>query len=226
LTWPVIATFALIAINAAVFLYQQSLGVRAQDRFIANWALVPYRFTHPGVDIGFNFTSPRPLTILTSLFLHSGFAHIALNMFFLYAFGNMVERAIGAGRFLTIYFIAGIASGVACIFFYRNEPVPVVGASGAVYGILAAYLVMLPAGPDRTKTVLWMLVLLVLPAFLPGSILGGLTGGDTRIAIAGHIGGFIVGGLVMQAFIVRARQRRAALARVTPGTPPESERPR
>jgi membrane associated rhomboid family serine protease len=219
-TRPIVATLALIAVNVAVFLYQQSLSGFAQERFLLNWALVPVRFTHAGEDFGFNFTSPRPMTIVTSLFLHSGFPHIALNMFFLYAFGNMVERAIGAGRFLAIYAAAGIASSVACIFIYRSEPVPVVGASGAVYGVLAAYLLMLPPGPDRTKTVIWMLVLLVLPALLPGSLLGGLTGGDTRIAIAGHIGGFIVGGLVMQAFVLRARQRRAAMQRAMPGAWP------
>lgn len=224
-TRPIAATLTLIAINVVVFLYMQSLAAQAQDRFIANWALVPYRFTHPEADLGFDITSPRPVTIITSLFLHSGFAHIALNMFFLYAFGNMLERAIGTWRFLIVYFAAGIASSIACIFIYRNEPIPVVGASGAVYGVLAAYLLLLPPGPDRTKTVLWMLALLILPAFLPASIMGGLTGGNTQIAIAGHIGGFIVGGLVMQAFIVRARQRRAALARAMPQSslPPESE---
>lgn len=223
---PIAATIALIAINVAVFLYQQSLGAQAQFQFLLNWALVPVRFTHAGTDFGFDFTSPRLLTIVTSLFLHSGFAHIALNMFFLYAFGNMLERAIGTWRFLIVYFAAGIASSLACIFIYRNEPVPVVGASGAVYGILAAYLLLLPPGSDRTKTVIWMLVLLVLPAFLPASIMGGLTGGNTQIAIAGHVGGFIVGGLVMQAFIVQARQRRAALARTMPQSlpPPDSER--
>jgi membrane associated rhomboid family serine protease len=219
-TRPLIATVALIAINVAVFLYERSLSSRAQFNFELNWALVPVRFTHAGEDFGFAFTSPRPLTILTSLFLHSGFAHIALNMFFLYAFGNLLERAVGIGRFLAIYFIGGIGSSLACIFIYRNEPVPVVGASGAIYGVLAAYLLLLPPGPDRLKTVVWMLILLVVPAFLPASIVGGLAGGGSQIAVAGHLGGFVVGGLVMQGFILRARQRRAAAGPLPPGPPP------
>lgn len=188
-----------------------------------NWALIPFRIVHPDQFTVPFVTSPPWLTAITSLFLHSGIAHIGLNMFFLFVIGRMVEPVIGTPRFLTIYALSGIASSLASIVVYRNEPVPVVGASGAIYGVFAAYLLLLPPGPNRTKTLIWMLAFIAVPAFIPPNVIASVTGSEllARTAYWGHIGGFLIGGLVMQGFILRAKRRRAMTAPTRAYTEPE-----
>lgn len=225
--WPwrgqPVAVYTLVALNVAVFLYQQTLSARAENRFVLNWALIPFRFFHPEQFAVPFVTSPPWLTAITSLFLHSGIAHIGLNMFFLFAIGRLVEPVLGTPRFLVIYALSGLASSLASIVVYRNEPVPVVGASGAIYGVFAAYLLLLPPGPNRTKTLIWMLAFIVVPAFIPPNVIASVTGSEmlARTAYWGHIGGFLIGGLVMQAFILRAKRRRALAAPMQAYTEPE-----
>lgn len=218
-----IAVYAIVALNVAVFLYEQTLNELDGDRFFLNAALIPFRIVHPEQFAVPFVTSPPWLTTITSLFLHSGIAHIGLNMFFLYAIGRLLETTIRTWRFLVIYAISGIASSLACIVVYRDEPIPVVGASGAVYGVFAAYLLLLPPGPNRTKSLVWMLAFIAVPAFIPANVIANVTGSEmlAQTAYWGHIGGFLVGGLVMQAFILRAKQRRAAPHLPLPGAEPE-----
>lgn len=207
------ATYAIIAINVAVFLYQQTLSPRAGDRFLLNWSLIPARFTHAAtpvfdiVDLG--PTSPRLLTLVTSLFLHGGLTHIALNMFLLFAIGRTVELMIGTPRFLLLYGLAGLSSSLAVILLYRNSDSPFIGASGAVYGVLGGYFLLLPAGPDRTKTIVWTLALILVPALIPARVIRDITGSNflANIAHWGHVGGFLVGVLTMYLMIRRARRR-------------------
>ena len=206
------ATYAIIAINVAVFLYGQMLAVRDYNLFLFNWALIPSRFTHPGTmpyrDV---LSSPRILTLVTSLFLHGGFAHIALNMFLFLAIGRMVELAIGTPRFLLLYSLAGLGSSLAVILLYRNSDAPFIGASGAVYGVMGGYFLLLPPGPDRTKTIVWILALILIPALIPARIIQNLTGSDFLASIAhwGHVGGFLTGILTMYLLTLQARRRRA-----------------
>ncbi len=206
------ATYAIIAVNVAVFLYGQTMAVRDYNLFLFNWALIPSRFTHPGVtpyrDV---LGSPRILTLVTSLFLHSGFAHIALNMFLLLAIGRIVELAIGTPRFLLLYALAGLGSSLAILVLYRNADAPFIGASGAVYGVMGGYFLLLPPGPDRTKTIVWILALILLPALIPARIIQNLTGSDflANIAHWGHVGGFLTGLLTMYLMTLQARRRRA-----------------
>jgi len=211
------ATYAIIAINVAVFLFEQTLSIRDGDQFLLNWSLIPSRFTHPHPAqyvIGAGIvgpTSPRILTIITSLFLHGGLTHLGLNMFLLFAIGRMLELAIGTPRFVLLYSLAGLASSLAVIVLYRNSDSPFIGASGAVYGVMGGYFLLLPPGPDRTKTIIWMLALILLPALIPASLILRLTGSDflANIAHWGHVGGFLTGILTMYLMTLQARQRRA-----------------
>jgi len=206
------ATYTIIAINVAVFLYGQTMTVRDNMLFLLNWALIPSRFTRPdttpyrGV-----LDSPRALTTVTSLFLHSGFAHIALNMFLLLAIGRMLELAIGTPRFVLLYSLAGLGSSLAVILLYRNSDSPFIGASGAVYGVMGGYFLLLPPGPDRTKTIVWMLALILVPALIPAHVIQNLTGSDflANIAHWGHVGGFLTGILTMYLMTRYARRQRA-----------------
>ncbi len=208
------ATYAIIAINVAVFLYGQTMTVRDYNVFLFNWALIPSRFTRPDTtpyrDV---LGSPPLLTTITSLFLHSGFAHIALNMFLLLAIGRMVELTIGTPRFVLLYALAGLASSLAVILLYRNSDSPFIGASGAVYGVMGGYFLLLPPGPDRTKTIIWMLAIILLPALIPARLILRLTGSDflANIAHWGHVGGFLTGILTMYLMTLQARRRRARL---------------
>ena len=209
------ATYAIIAINAAVFLYAQTLSVRDNFQFVLDWSLIPSRFTHPSEQIFSTFlagpTSPRILTVMTSLFLHGGLTHIALNMFLLFAIGRMLELAIGTPRFLLLYALAGLGSSLAVILLYRNSDSPFIGASGAVYGVMGGYFLLLPPGPDRTKTIIWMLALILVPALIPAHVIQSLTGSNflANIAHWGHVGGFLTGILTMYLMTLQARRRRA-----------------
>lgn len=202
------ATFTLVFINVVVFVVEQLLGPVAQENFVVNFALIPARFTGSanlraaGISNS-DFASPAAVTIFTSLFLHGGITHILFNMFALYGIGRIVEAALGTGRFLALYFVAGIGSGLACLLGYFGQVIPVVGASGAIYGLLAGYLLLLPPGPNRTRSVVWLLAFTFIPLVLPG---GGGFAGLGQIAVWGHVGGFLVGLLMMQLFILQRRR--------------------
>lgn len=206
------ATFTLIALNILVFVYEQLLPPVAQDDFLLTWALIPVRLTGWGnfAAAGItnaDFASPAPLTLLTTLFLHGSTLHLAFNMFTLYGIGRIVEGALRTGRFLLLYFAAGIGSSLACLIGYYGQAIPVVGASGAVYGLLAGYLLLLPPGPDRTRSIVWILALTFVPA-LPFFNGGGGFGGLGQIAVWGHVGGFAVGFAVMWLLLLQRRRSR------------------
>lgn len=212
-----IATYTIVAINVLVQLYGQSLSAREYSRFLLNGALIPARFTHPdGLAPDGYLDSPRILTLVTSLFLHSGLTHIALNMVLLYAIGRMVEVAIGTPRFLALYFIAGLGSSLAVILLYRDSVSPFIGASGAVYGVMGGFFLLLPPGPDRVKTIGWTLALIVIPALIPADLVQRVTGSGFVASIAhwGHFGGFLAGIATMYVML-RIARRRAARAAVT-----------
>jgi len=206
------ATFALLALNVLVFVYEQLLSPPAQQDFLLTWALIPARLTGSsdfraaGITNA-DFASPAPLTLLSTLFLHGSILHLAFNMFTLYGIGRIVEGAIRTGRFLLLYFAAGIGSSLACLVGYYGQAIPVVGASGAVYGLLAGYLLLLPPGPDRTRSITWILALTFVPA-LPFFDGGGGFGGLGQIAVWGHVGGFAVGFVVMWLFLLARRRSR------------------
>ena len=219
-TFPLV-TVLLILLNALVFLYQTSLGVgaadmdpRAAEDFILEFGLVPCRLTakcigHAGL--------PHPVaTVFSSMFLHGGFLHIIGNMLYLWIFGNNVEGALGHGRFLAFYLLSGLLAGLVQTAVHPDSPIPMIGASGAVAGVLGAYLVLFPHATILTLLILGFFIRLVhMPAiivlgfwfvvqFMNGLIdrsIGDVAGG---VAWFAHIGGFLAGmGLL---FLMRPRR--------------------
>ena len=218
--FPVVM-LAILAANVLVFLYEVSLGDRNLQQLFFSAGVVPLEYTR-GREIG----PPPPynvtwLTLITSMFLHGGFLHIASNMLYLFVFGDNVEDAFGHLGFLVFYGLSGLIASVTHILFNANSSIPSVGASGAIAGVLAAYLVMFPQASIRTLLFLgpFFTVTRVSALFLIGfwfvtqflasiASLGATTEQTSGVAVWAHVGGF-VGGLLLTPFM---RPRREALA--------------
>ena len=165
---------------------------------------------------------PPPLTVFTSMFLHGGPLHLAFNMLFLWIFGNNVEDALGRVRFLLFYAMCGVAAALAQVVFSLTpeaQLTPMVGASGAIAGVLAAYWVLFPRARVLTLVVVFVFVRLVpLPAgwfigiWFAGQIVSVLLGANTGVAFFAHIGGFVAGFVLVRALGRRPgwRPRRPA----------------
>ena len=208
-------TIALIGANVAVFAYQVSLGVERADVFASVFGTVPAAFTgrvaYPAPVL------PPAATLLTSMFLHGGFFHLFFNMLFLWIFGNNVEDATGHLRYLVFYLVCGAAAAVAHVVTHPASNVPMVGASGAISGILGAYFLLYPHA--RIVTLVWLgffAQTVQIPAFvflgfwffmqfLSWMLVGSEGGGG--VAFVAHIGGFVAGLLLLVPF----KQRRARL---------------
>jgi membrane associated rhomboid family serine protease len=191
-------TLCIIAVNVAVFLYELSLGMSsyALNRFILHYGLVPDRFT---------FAS-----ILTSMFIHGGFLHIAGNMWFLWIFGRGVEDLIGHAKYLLLYFACGIIGAIVFVLVSLNSTVPTIGASGAIAGIMGAYLIKFPRA--RIVTLVFIVVFITtldLPAFFlllywfalqffngVGSVAYSQMS-QGGVAWFAHVGGFVAGMLLV-----------------------------
>ena len=195
----------LILANVAVFIYQLSLPAHAFKAFVLADAMVPARVSgwmngHASFEAAF-------LPVVTSMFLHSGFAHILGNMLFLWIFGDNVEAEFGHLQYLLFYFACGIGAGLTHIAFNLHSHVPALGASGAISGVMGAYIVLEPR--NRILTLIFIFVVRV-PAvivlglwfamqFLSGiSELGASVNGG--VAVWAHIGGFLLGLLIALVF--------------------------
>jgi len=187
-TVPVV-TYILIAINAIVFFLELSAG----DPFIERWAFVPTRFlANPASEF---------LTIFTSMFMHGGWLHLGSNMLYLWIFGDNVEDRLGHGLYAIFYLVCGIAATFAQLLFNMNSNVPNLGASGAIAGVLGAYVLMFPGRRvnvlmGRVVTATSALVVIglwfVIQLFSVGQITStAQTGGG--VAYMAHVGGFIAG---------------------------------
>jgi membrane associated rhomboid family serine protease len=222
ITHPVYVTYILIAINIAVFGYQL-----ANPDFTYGWSMIPREITK-GVDLvgeeiirteQGNFPIPQApgpsiiyLTLLTSMFMHGGYAHIIGNMLYLYIFGDNVEHRFGHLPFLFFYLIAGLAGSAAQVILDPNGVIPNLGASGAIAGVMGAYLVLFPR---NQVNVIFLYTVMTIPAILVlgvwivgqlfstyGSIMTSVssTGG---VAYAAHVAGFVAG--VVAALVYRPR---------------------
>ncbi len=210
--------YTLIVVNFLVFFYELSLG-RGLDSFIDRWAMTPALVTTHPLAWGDSYP-PVVTTVLTSMFLHGGWTHVLGNMLFLWVFGDNVEDAMGSLRYLFFYLAAGVAAGAAQIFMGADSPVPSLGASGAVSGVLGAYLVLYPGA----KVLTWVPVLLFLVIRIPAVVfivlwfliqfLQGLaSAGDPSlggVAWWAHVGGFVAGVLMVQFFRRRGQYRVAS----------------
>jgi rhomboid family protein len=205
---------ALIVINAAVFLVTWSLPPYALDNVLAHYALIPLRYTAPDLarSVGLNPNDYWPL--ITDAFLHGGWLHIIFNMWFLWIFGPAMEARFGRVWFVALYLGGALSANVVQIVTHPMSPEPVLGASGAIAGVIAAYAVIYPA-----ERVITIVPILFIPLFIPVpaivfaaiwfglQVLQGsneLTGPGMAAGVAwwAHIGGFVFGALF--AIIARA----------------------
>lgn len=209
---PVI-TVALLAANVAVFWHEAQLATAGRLLpYLMQHALVPRRLlAHPAA-------AAQWPTLFTHLFLHGGFAHLLGNGWFLWVFGRTVEDRLGPLRFLALYFAAGLAAAALQVAVTPGSAAPMLGASGAISGVLGAYLLLFP-GAWITTLVPWIVPIVPVPAFVflalwfviqafngVGSLAAGGTGGG--VAWWAHAGGFLAG-LGLATFAPRAPGRRA-----------------
>jgi len=201
-------TIGLIAANVAVFLYQYLLLPESAQRIIFQYGLIPRELTSGVPVVPHPF--PAEVTLFTSMFVHGGFFHVAGNMLYLWIFGNNVEDAMGHARFILFYLLSGLAAAFTQVMAGPSSAIPMVGASGAVSGILGAYLLLYPHARVLTLITLgwfWRLVeipaLVVLGFWIVVQVVNGLItfnfqGGG--VAWFAHIGGFAAGAALILFF--------------------------
>jgi len=212
-TFPFI-TIAIIIINAAVFIYELMPGEALADK-ISEFAVIPYNITN------INLNNPEVLlTLVSSLFLHAGFAHIFGNMLYLWVFANNIEDRLGHFRFLFFYLICGVMATLGHIITAPNSKLPLIGASGAVSAVLGAYLILYP----RAKVLVlipiffiwriakieawWFLIFWIIIQFFYGTASFALMGesGQGGIAWFAHIAGFFAGIIFLRLFLKKRRR--------------------
>ncbi len=203
-----VVTVALVVLNCMVYLYQVSLGP-AEERFIASFAAVPAEWFQPGTAVG-DPGVPPSLTVLTAMFLHGSLMHLGGNMLYLWIFGNNIEDVMGHGRFILFYVLCGVAAMFGHAFTAPESTVPMIGASGAISGVLGAYLllfpqvrvlVLIPLGfftrmvhvPAVVVLGFWIVMQIINGAFSWGGLGGG-------VAWFAHIGGFAAGFALIKVF--------------------------
>ncbi|HZX35283.1 MAG TPA: rhomboid family intramembrane serine protease [Thermodesulfobacteriota bacterium] len=207
------ATISLIAINTAVFVFQTILGPKIKEVFILKTAAIPYEIMSLKDVSPANFLPP-PFTLLTSMFVHGGFFHVFWNMLFLWIFGDNIEDRLGKIKFIIFYLLTGVAASMAHVALNPDSAIPLIGASGAIAGILGAYIVLYPRAKILTLLFFFFFVQVVkIPAiiflgiwFLTQILNIGAGGG---IAWYAHIGGFATG--VVLIFLFDKKNKRTKI---------------
>jgi len=210
-TFPIV-NLLIIVLNALAFLWQFSLGLQLKEAFLL-YGIVPIRYSDPGLSAQFTIFE-QVLPFITSMFLHGGFLHILGNMWFLYIFGDNIEDRLGHIRYFIFYLLCGIAAGVIHLYTNWDSKIPTIGASGAISGIMGAYLLLYPRSKILTLIPIffffqfveipafiflgyWLLVQLFSASLTPKNVGG--------IAFWAHIGGFIAGLIFVKIFDVIPR---------------------
>ncbi|HLZ72921.1 MAG TPA: rhomboid family intramembrane serine protease [Dehalococcoidia bacterium] len=223
--------YGLIAINFVAFFYELTLSTHPQagivrgfvhvsppprDVWIERWGLIPHQLA--------DFLSApgshdwRVLErLITSQFIHAGWLHILGNMIFLWVFGDNVEDALGHVRYLLFYLLCGVIAALTQVFFTRNALGPLVGASGAIAGVLGSYLVLYPGAavsviipiviiPFFTRVPAWLVMIVwFVTQLISLAPTANATGGNGGVAYAAHIGGFVAGFLLVRLAATRRR---------------------
>jgi membrane associated rhomboid family serine protease len=225
-----IVNVTLIAINVAVFLLQPG-NVSELQQFALTYGLVPARYTVDSISQYFSF-GQQVVSLFSFMFLHGGFWHLVGNMWFLYIFGDNVEDKLGPIRYLAFYLLCGWASALTHVFFNVHSQVPIIGASGAIAGVMGAYFILYP----RSR-VLTLIPIIIIPYFIEipaffflaiwfaiqffGATLSGTIGGG-GIAWWAHVGGFVAGIIFLGLFMYFPRfgasdaVRRSTVKKKTP----------
>lgn len=197
-------TIIFIAANAAVFIYQL-ISPQGLQYFVFKMGAIPYEITHFKA-LSFVMMESReplarlspPLTLLVSMFMHGSIFHLVFNMLYLWIFGNNVEDFLGPIRFILFYVLSGLGASLAHILFHPNSQVPMIGASGAIAGILGAYLILYPHARVLTLVFLFFFIRIIA---VPAAFVLGIwiliqvlnVGAGGGVAWFAHIGGFLFG---------------------------------
>ncbi len=202
-----LVTILLIAVNVAVFLFELSLDEFSRNHFLSLYGIVPEHL--------------RYSSLLTSMFLHGGFMHVIGNMWFLWIYGDNVEDTLGHAKYLLFYLLCGLAAGLVHVVFNADSRVPTVGASGAIAGVMGAYMVKFPRSRIVTLVpVFFFLTTMEIPAsvilvywFVVQFFSGFWTIGASHLSQGGvawfaHVGGFLAGIVLIYALRPRDRYRR------------------
>jgi membrane associated rhomboid family serine protease len=199
-----VVTYGLIAINVLFFLVELSGG----DAFIERWAFVPIRFlSNPTGEF---------VTIFTAMFMHAGWVHLIGNMLYLWIFGDNVEDRLGHGLYLVFYLVCGIGATFAQLLFSMSSNVPNLGASGAIAGVLGAYIIMFPRQRVSVlmgRAVVPMSALIVIGFWIVLQLFSGfdsITNATAQanggVAYMAHVGGFVTG--IILAFLLGGTRQR------------------
>lgn len=216
--FPFVMLLVLIA-NVAVFAYQSTLPEAELERFVYRYAMIPYEISR-GVDL------PPPagpglvyLTVFTSMFMQANWLHIASNMLYLFIFGDNIEDRFGHARFALFYLLCGLGAALTQVVFIPDTRVPNVGASGAIAGVLGAYLVLFPRATVRVLLLLGPFItttrvasVFVILFWAVTQLLSGVAElaaeplrGSGGVAYWAHIGGFVTGFALARVFAGRGR---------------------
>ena len=209
---PVI-TWLLIALNFSIFLLLLTASKQELYTFFYRFGLIPARFAHPEWALHVGYPPGGYYSFISSMFLHSGWMHIVLNMWMLWIFGDNIEDRLGPFRYLVFYLLCGLAAAVSQVLFNPDSPLPVIGASGALAGVMGAFFLLYP----RARIIVWIPIF-YLPIFveIPAIVFLGAwvliqlyhatsapdpTQLYAGVAWWGHIGGFLSGALLYRFFL-------------------------
>ncbi|RLE72066.1 MAG: rhomboid family intramembrane serine protease [Thermoprotei archaeon] len=219
-TTPVV-TYMLIAANVAIFFYFFFQGLSSLENAIKTLGVIPI----------YIINGRRLWTLITSMFMHADILHLGGNMLYLYIFGDNVEDAFGRLKYLVFYILCGLGASFIHISSIMvslptiralNLRIPAVGASGAISGVLGAYMILYPHARIRTLVMTWIITIVTIPAyyyigmwFLYQFLMGvwSLTGLFSNVAFWAHIGGFVTGVFVVKLFKVKPKRRRRIIYR-------------
>lgn len=207
-----IVTLALIVICVLVYLWQLGLGEQGYESSVRALGLTPaVLFGSANLPVALDWV-PAPVTLLTSMFLHGGFMHLAGNMLFLWVFGDNIEDNLGPAAFVLFYVFCGVVAAFAQALPDMQSAIPMVGASGAVSGVLGAYMVRYPRAPVTVLIpflaffTMRMPALLVLAIWFGGQLLSStLADTGAGVAFRAHVGGFIAGAAI---FLLTSKNSR------------------
>jgi membrane associated rhomboid family serine protease len=205
-----VATWILIIANGVVFLFELGVPLHVLERVFYVLGIVPARFMHPDWAAWAGIPVDGYWPFLTSQFLHGSWVHVIANMWTLWIFGDNVEDRMGPLRFSFFYLTCGIAAGLVHCLVNPDSTIPAVGASGAIAGVMGAYLVVFPRVRIRTAFIVFLIFIRDVPAMwllLAWFVLQFFTGSDSGVAWVAHVGGFVFGALV--ALVFRSRLRPA-----------------
>lgn len=225
-----VVTWTLIALNVGIFLWTMAFGSSQAEALVMRFGVIPDVLVHgdwalarsAGGSLG------AAITPVTSMFLHGGVVHLAFNMLFLHVFGDNVEDVMGRGRFLAFYLVCGIGAAAGQVLVNTDSMVPMIGASGAISGVLAGYMILFPHARIVTLVPIFIfihfmdvpagifiIVWFALQLLLGYLSLGLIAEGGGGVAWFAHIGGFLVGLVAVRLFYrpprrrFRARRRRS-----------------